>query len=106
MQKLSPKTLDQVVAQIVDVAHPEKIILFGSYARGDARDDSDFDLLVIEREVTARREETVRIRRSLRPLRVPADILVFSIDEVKRYGDIMGTVLYPVLREGKAVYSE
>ena len=63
MQKLSPETLDQVVAQIVNVAHPEKIILFGSYARGDASENSDFDLLVIEREVTARREETVRIRR-------------------------------------------
>jgi predicted nucleotidyltransferase len=106
MQKLSPKMLDQVVKQIVDVAHPEKIILFGSYARGDARDDSDFDLIIIEREVTARRRETVRIRRALRPLGVPVDILVFSRDEVKRFGNIMGTVLYPALREGKVIYSE
>jgi predicted nucleotidyltransferase len=106
MQKLSPKMLDQVVKQIVDVAHPEKIILFGSYARGDARDDSDFDLIIIEREVTARRRETVRIRRALRPLRVPVDILVFSRDDVKRFGNIMGTVLYPALREGKVIYSE
>ena len=51
MQKLSQKILDQIVAQIVDVAQPEKIILFGSYARGDANEDSDFDLLIIEREV-------------------------------------------------------
>ena len=106
MQKISPQILDQVVAQIVDVAHPEKIILFGSFARGDAKEDSDLDLLVIKREVTARRKESTNIRRALRPLRVPVDILVFSMDEVKRYGDIMGTVLYPALREGKVVYSE
>ena len=106
MQKLSQKILDQIVAQIVDVAQPEKIILFGSYARGDANEDSDFDLLIIEREVTARRKESVRIRRALRPLRVPVDILVYSRDEVKRYGNIMGTVLYPALREGKVIYGE
>lgn len=106
MQKLSQKMLDQIVAQIVDVSQPEKIILFGSYARGDANEDSDFDLLIIEREVTARRKESVRIRRALRPLRVPVDILVYSRDEVKRYGNIMGTVLYPALREGKVIYGE
>lgn len=106
MQKLSPKMLDQIVKRIVDVAHPEKIILFGSYARGDAREDSDLDLIIIEREVTARRCESVKIRRALRPLRVPVDILVFSRDEVKRFGNIMGTVLYPALREGKVIYGE
>jgi len=106
MQKLSQKILDQIVAQIVDVAQPEKIILFGSYARGDANEDSDFDLLIIEREVAARRKESVRIRRALRLFKIPVDILVYSTDEVKRYGDIMGTVLYPALREGRVIYGE
>lgn len=106
MQKLSQKILDQIVAKIVDVAQPEKIILFGSYARGDANEDSDFDLLIIEREVTARRTESVRIRRALRSFRVPVDILVYSMDEVKCYGNIMGTVLYPALREGRVIYGE
>ena len=106
MQKISPQLLDQVIAQIVDVAHPEKIILFGSHARGNAREDSDLDLLIIESEVTARRKESAKIRRALRPFRIPVDVLVFSMDEVKRYGDIMGTVLYPALREGKVIYGK
>jgi uncharacterized protein len=52
------------------------VILFGSHARGDARPDSDLDFLVIEPDVTAYREEMVRLRDALRPLRVPADVLV------------------------------
>lgn len=102
--RLSDRTIATVIERLADGAHPRKIVLFGSYARGDAAADSDLDLLVIEDEVADRAKEMVRLCRLLRPLRVPADVLVYSVDEVRRWGDQPGSALYWALREGKIVY--
>jgi predicted nucleotidyltransferase len=82
----------------------QQILLFGSYARGDATEHSDLDFLVIEPEVENRAQEMVRLRRALRPLRVPADVLVYSRDEVNQWGQQPGTALYWALREGRVVH--
>ncbi len=97
-------TINAAVNALVQVAQPVRIILFGSHARGDARDDSDVDLLVIEEKVSNRAEEMVRLRRVLRPLRIPVDLLVFSSEDVTRWGHQPGSALYWALREGKVVY--
>ena len=75
-----------------------------SYARGDAGEDSDLDLLIIEPQVADRAAEMVRLRRALRPLRIPVDVLVYSADEVARWGGQPGSALYWALREGRQVY--
>jgi predicted nucleotidyltransferase len=93
-----------VVERLADAAQPERILLFGSHARGDARQESDLDLLVIETEVADRAAEMVRLRRLVRPLRIPVDILVYSHGEVNRWGNQPGSALYWALREGKVVY--
>ena len=87
-----------------ELAQPQRIVPFGSHARGDATDDSDLDLLVIEETVLDRAKETVRLRRALRPLRVPVDVLVASGDEVAQYADQPGHILYWALKEGRVVY--
>lgn len=100
-------TTDQIAAAVgtlVAAAQPERILLFGSYARGEAREDSDLDLLVIERQVADRAGEMVRLRRALRPMRIPVDVLVYSSDDVGRWGDQPGSALYWALREGKVLY--
>ncbi|MEW5891284.1 MAG: nucleotidyltransferase domain-containing protein [Pseudomonadota bacterium] len=96
--------LAAIVSALAAAAKPERIVLFGSHARGEARNDSDLDLLVIERDVVDRAAEMVRLRRVLRPLRVPVDLLVYSTDDVARWGDQPGSALYWALREGKVVY--
>lgn len=92
------------VRTLVEAAHPERIILFGSHARGEARADSDWDFLVIEEQVADRAKEMVRLRRALRPLRIPVDVLVYSTEDIRRWGDQPGSALYWALREGKVVY--
>ena len=79
---LTQQVIDQAVRVLADAAQPRSIVLFGSHARGEARADSDLDLLVVEDEVHDRAGEMVRLRRALRPLRVPVDILVASVAEV------------------------
>lgn len=97
--------IEAAVRILSEAAHPARIVLFGSYARGDAGADSDLDFLVIEPLVEDRAREMVRLRRLLRPLRIPADILVYSSEEVARWGDQPGTALYWALREGKDVHA-
>jgi predicted nucleotidyltransferase len=77
------------------------VILFGSYARGNPDPDSDLDFLVVEPEVTSRRRESVRLRDVLRPLRVPADVLVVSAETFEQWADTPGTVLYEAAQEGR-----
>ena len=101
---LTTEKLEAAVRILAEAACPARIVLFGSYARGDAREDSDLDLLVIEPEVSDGAREMVRLRRLLRPLRIPVDILVYSTEEVVRWGQQPGSALYWALREGKEVH--
>lgn len=102
---MDANTLASAVNALAQAApQAQQIILFGSHARGDATASSDFDFLVIEPEVANRASEMVRLRRALRPLRVPADVLVYSRDEVNAWGQQSGTALYWALKEGRVVH--
>ena len=94
----------QAVRVLVEGARPTKVILFGSYATGDAREDSDVDLLVVERKLVNKRDEMVRLRRLLRPFRIPVDVLVVSEEEFNDWSHLSGTALYWANREGKVVH--
>lgn len=104
VQMVAPM-LEEAIRRIVSVAHPDRIILFGSWARGDARPDSDLDLLVVKSGVAHRRRLAQEIHMSFFGLAVPVDVIVVTPEDLLAFGDKVGTVLGPAMREGKEVYA-
>jgi predicted nucleotidyltransferase len=90
-------------ALIEAVRAPAKVLLFGSRARGNAGERSDFDFLVIEPEVGDRFGEMARLSRILGRLLIPADVIVVSEQDAQRWGAVKGTLVYRALREGRVV---
>jgi predicted nucleotidyltransferase len=89
----------------VRVAAPERIVLFGSAARGEAGQDSDLDLLVITPGRYHRGRLTDAINRSLIGVGQAVDVVVVTPEDVDRYRDAIGLVIAPALREGRVVYA-
>ena len=100
----SVKWIPSLTERIVHHFDPLRIVLFGLHARGDARPDSDVDLLVVLSKMDDKRRAAVEIRRVLADLPVGKDIIVTTPEEISRRGDLVGTVLRPALREGKVLY--
>ena len=86
-----------------EAKQPARVFLFGSHARGQAGSDSDLDFLVIERTVDDRIEEAVRLRRAVRGLGVPVDVIVMDEEVAARRAKVPGTVVYRAMREGRLV---
>ena len=108
MVNISDNVIDRMTQRIVREVHPQRILLFGSWARGEANQDSDIDLLVVEREpfgpTRSRRKEAARIWRCLSEFRIPTDILVYSVSELSHWKDSSHHVIGMALREGKVLY--
>ena len=96
--------LPEITQRIVQTSHPEKIILFGSYARGNFGADSDLDLLIIVPNIQHLRQESLRVRRALRGLLVPVDIVMATPEQIRRLGHTPGLVYQAALSEGRVLY--
>ena len=94
----------EMVRRIVEHFHPEKIILFGSQARGEARPDSDHDLLVVMKFSGSQREQRLAIRSVLSGIGIAKDVAVVTPDDLERYRDLVGTIVRHALREGRVLY--
>ncbi len=93
-----------MVDRIVDRFDPQRIVLFGSLARGEVTAHSDVDLLVVMPDGTDRHEAAVEMHVALGGMGTAKDIVVTTPDEIARRGHIIGTVLRAALREGKVVH--
>jgi predicted nucleotidyltransferase len=97
--------LPEAIELITREFDPLRIILFGSRARGEARPDSDLDLLVVLPEIENKRNVTIDLMRILGNLPVSKDVVVTTPQEIDERGDVLGLILRPALREGVVVYA-
>ena len=101
---LDEQTIREIVRRILSVARPEKIILFGSAATGQMTPDSDIDPLIVQQDVSAQREEYVRIRMALWDIDYPFDILFITTDWFEESKEIVGGIAYPANKYGRVIY--
>ena len=98
---ISQNQISQVTDSLIKKLNPQKIILFGSYARGIADDKSDVDLLIISPFKRKRRKVLVDMDRSLRGIGFALDLILLTPDEFERDREIPGTIARPAARDGK-----
>jgi predicted nucleotidyltransferase len=104
-QRNRRKMIREMLNRIVEHFDPEKIILFGSHARGEAGPDSDVDLLVVMPVQGSKREKQLEIRALLHGIKLAKDIVVSRPEDFDWRKDIVGTIEYPATKEGKVLYA-
>jgi len=97
--------LDEIKKRIVENYKPLKIILFGSYANGKEREDSDLDLLVIKNSKLPRHKRARKIRKYLWGITdIPKDILVYTVSEIKEWEKTKEAFITKIVKNGKVLY--
>lgn len=104
--KLNEDIIKEIVKRIVFTVNPKKIILFGSYVHGTPNINSDIDLLIIKSEVNSRIKEYTKIRKSLKGIRFPFDIIVITPEEYEFYSlKWKNSILAEARKKGSVVYA-
>jgi predicted nucleotidyltransferase len=104
MSSLNEGLVRDIVQRIVDTVQPEKVILFGSRARGDARPNSDFDVLVIKQSDEPRYRRSAPLYMALADLPVEVEVMVYTPEEVEEWSQVPQAFITTAVREGTTIY--
>ncbi len=105
VQNSTKRYIQQMVKRIVTQFQPDKVILFGSHARGQAGLDSDVDLLVVMPVLGSKREKAIEIAVALHDIPVAKDVIVVTPNDFEWRSKIVGTIERPAAQEGKLLYA-
>lgn len=101
---IGEELIKELVERIVKAVQPQRIILFGSAARGEMTADSDIDLLILKQPPFDPRADIALVRRALRGLGFPFDILIMAVERFEESKDVFGGMAYPANKTGKVIY--
>lgn len=102
---VTPEKVERAIRKIIEVSHPRRLVLFGSYIRGDMDINSDLDILVVTSdEIESPRKESVRLRRAIEDVVMPVDILVITESLLTKLKDTPGLIYKEALQTGRIVY--
>jgi predicted nucleotidyltransferase len=104
MSPLNESLIRDIVRRIVETAAPEKVILFGSRARGDARPNSDFDVLVIKQSDEPRYRRSAPLYAALADLPVEVEVMVYTPGEVEEWSGVPQAFITTAVREGTTIH--
>jgi len=96
--------LKNIVDKIINNFNPDKIIIFGSYAYGHPTVDSDMDIMIVMETDEKPHKRAVSVRKVLKGIGIPKDIIVKTPEEFERFKDIVGTIVYPAAHKGRIIY--
>ncbi|MFQ5455844.1 MAG: nucleotidyltransferase domain-containing protein [Nitrospirota bacterium] len=98
--------IKEIINKIKDFSDPEKILLFGSYAKRNPSDASDIDILIIKLSDEPFHKRARKIRAIFRESGIPLDILVYTPEEIERLKNIKGNMVNETLKSGVVVYEK
>lgn len=101
---ITQRQINEIIKRLVENFEPQKIILFGSYAKGEPTEESDLDLLIIKDNGLPSYLQNRKARKLLSDLKIPVDVIVKTSKEFETYKDIIGTIIYPANKFGKVIY--
>lgn len=103
--EITSEKVQNAIKRIVEVSRPRKLILFGSYVRGNMNLNSDLDILVVTGDdIENPRKESVRIRRALKGIVMSIDILVVPESKLEELTNVPGLIYREAMRDGEVVY--
>ncbi len=99
-------TLEKILKKILEIITPEKVILFGSRAKGSNEEDSDYDILIVKSGIENKREISRKIYRNLLGTNASVDIIIELPEIIEKYKNSVGYIYKNILQEGKIIYGK
>jgi len=102
----SQERIKEIIEKIKDSTQPDKVYLFGSYASGTAKENSDLDICIIKNNFKDKNEELIKAKKAVFDFGIPMDILLFKEDSFAKRQNLWGSVQYEIFNKGIKMYEK